>query len=443
MKESLSLCKTLNKKGYVAYLAGGCVRDMLQGLKPKDYDISTSAHPDEIEKIFPHTKPVGKQFGVILVIGKTGHFEVATFRGEEEYLDGRRPKKIHFVSEKEDALRRDFTINGLFYNPINKKIIDYVKGKNDLKKKIIRFIGSPGKRIQEDHLRILRAVRFKNCLNFKYEAKTKNAIKKYAHLIKTVSSERIKDELDKIMQSKYRAKGIEDLSQLGILKYILPEVEEMKKCEQPPAYHAEGNVFTHTVLSLKKLPEKAKKEIAWAVFFHDLGKPEKRKEILHPVKGMRTVFYGHIEKSAEMSEKICKRLKFSKKEREEVVFLVNEHLKHKDIPKMKICRQRQWAMHPLFPELLQVWKADGQASWLGKKDNIDLSLYNTAKKLYKDELKRPKPPKPLLDGFEVMKILNISSGPKVGEILKKLMDAQLEEKVKDKEKAKKFIKQLK
>jgi poly(A) polymerase len=441
-KEAVKIVQTLQNKGYETYLAGGCVRDMLMGKEPKDFDISTSAKPKEIEGIFSKTKAVGKKFGVILVLGKTEEFEVATFRGEEEYKDARRPSKVFWVSSKEDAKRRDFTVNGLFYDPIAKKIIDFVNGQEDIEKKIIKFIGNPDERIKEDNLRILRAVRFKNTLGFKYDKETEKALKKNAKLVQNVSKERIKNELDLILEDRSRAQGILDLSRLGILKYILPEIEKMKGAKQPPQFHSEGDVFEHTILSLRKLPEKVSREAAWATLLHDIGKPDTSKVREHPKYGKRITFYGHTKLGAEITDKICRRLRFSKKEREKVVFLVLEHLRHKDIPKMKLARQRKWAQNPLFPELMVVWKADSEASYLGKK-GVDLSLYNYAKKLYEKEQKQPKPPKLLLNGNDVMKTLNIPSGPLVGKILRQVEEAQLENKIKTKKEAIEYIKGLK
>lgn len=442
-KEAVSIIKELRKRGFEAYLAGGCVRDMLLNKSPKDFDVSTSAKPEEIEKIFKKTIAVGKQFGVIRIIGKSGDFEVSTFRGEEEYRDKRHPEKVFWTTAYEDAKRRDFTINALFYDPLKREIIDYAGGINDLKNKIIRFVGDPSTRIKEDCLRILRAIRFKNLLNFNYEQDTATALKIYAHLIKKVSKERIKAELDLILENENRAEAILDLSNLGILKYILPEVEKMKGVNQPPQFHAEGDVFVHTILCLKKLPKKVKKEIAWALLFHDIGKPDTFKIRTHPKYGRRITFYGHVKVGAEITEKICQRLKFSKKEREKVVFLVREHLRHKDIIKMKIARKRKWAQHPWFPDLLLVWKCDSEASFIGEKNKVDLLLYNYAKKLYEEEQKRPKPPKLLVNGYEVMKIRKIPSGPVIGQILKAVEEAQLEGKLKTKRDALKFIKELK
>ncbi|MCX6806835.1 MAG: HD domain-containing protein [Candidatus Berkelbacteria bacterium] len=441
-KEAVLIVKKLEDSGFEAYFAGGSVRDMLLGIEPTDFDISTSATPDQIEKLFSRTVAIGKKFGVILVVGDQGQYEVTTFRGEAEYKDKRRPSKVYWVKAKEDAKRRDFTINGLFFNPLTNKIVDNVGGQKDLKNKVIRFIGDPDKRIKEDNLRILRAVRFKNVLNFKYDSKTKSAIQKYASLIQNVSKERIKLELDKILENKSRANGILDLSELGILKHILPDIDKMKNVDQPHHFHAEGDVFEHTILSLQKLPPKTSKIVAWATLLHDVGKPSTFKMRDHPKYGLRETFYGHIEKSAEIAEKITKRLKFSKEEQEKVVFLVREHLKHKDIPLMKLARQRKWLANPWMIELFMVWKADGEASWLGKKEKIDLSLYEQTKVLYEEELKRPKPPKPFLNGNEVMKILKIKPGPEVGKILEKLEEVQLEEKIKSKQEAIEFIKNI-
>jgi poly(A) polymerase len=441
-KIAIQIVRKLQKSGYSAYFAGGCVRDILMKKTPADFDIATSAKPAEIEKLFSKTLSVGKQFGVMIVVDKKHHFEVATFRGEEKYSDNRRPDKIYWTSAKNDAQRRDFTINGIFYDPIAKKTIDYVVGRADIQNKLIRFIGSANSRICEDHLRILRAIRFNNQLSFSYETKTEKAILKNADLIKTVSKERIKKELDKILINKNRTKGILDLDKFGILKYILPEIEKMKGVEHPKHFHAEGDVFNHTILSVKKLPQNVSKEVAWATLLHDVGKPPTFKMRKNEKYGLRPTFYEHVPVGAKMTEKICQRLKFSKKEREKVVFLVREHLKHRDMQKMKLAKQRRLASHPWIQELMQVWKADGEASWVDQKNKVDLSLYNYARKIYKEELKRPKPKKPLLDGFEIMKIRKIKSGPQVGQILKKLIDAQLEEKVKTKNQAIEYIKKV-
>ena len=435
---ALAIVEKLQAAGHQTYWVGGCVRDILMGIKPKDFDIATSATPEQVEKLLAKTVPVGKKFGVLLAVENGYNFEIATFRGEKGHRDARRPDKVFWTSAENDAARRDFTINALFYDPVAKKYLDFVGGRADIKNKILRFIGEPEKRIEEDHLRILRAVRFKNILGFKYQPKTREAVRKNAQLIVSISAERIRNELNKMLIDRSRADSIQDLSDLGILKFVLPEVENCSGSTQPPQFHAEGNVFVHTVLALKKLSASAPLSVCWAILLHDIGKPATWKIREHPKYGKRITFYGHVKLSAELTDKICRRLKFSKNLREKVVFLVREHLRHKDIMKMKEARRVRWLQNPFFPELLQVWKADGQASLPN-----DLSLYNFALTEWKKEKKRPKPPKPFLNGNQVMKVLKIKPGPQVGEVLNLLGDAQLEGKVKNQKQAEEFIKSLK
>ena len=279
-------------------------------------------------------------------------------------------------------------------------------------------------------------------MGFKFDPKAKQALQKNANLVISVSGERIRNELNKMLADSSRLQSLQDLDNLGILKHILPELENCKGAEQPPQFHSEGDVFVHTLIAVKNLPAKCKLSVVWAVLLHDIGKPATWKIREHPKYGKRITFYGHIKLSAKMTEDICRRLKFSKKMRNKVVFLVREHLRHKDIMKMRQARQIRWAQNVWFLELLQVWKADGKASWLGDEKEIDLSLYDYAKELYEKEQKRPKPPKSLLNGNDVMKILKIESGPRVGEVLTALVDTQLEDKVKNKKQAEKFVKNL-
>ncbi len=432
-KNATEIVKKLNSAGHLAHFAGGAVRDMVMGKKPTDIDIATSATPEEVEKIFPKTVPVGKQFGVMIVIKDKTNFEVATFRSEAGYSDKRRPDKVKWSDAREDALRRDFTCNGLFYDPIKKRVIDYVGGEKDIEARILRFIGDPEERVNEDNLRILRAVRFKNILDFSYDSETKKALIENASKINNVSAERIREELNKILADKSRVQAIEDLSKFGILKQILPEVEEMKDVAQPPEFHAEGDVWEHTLLCLKNIRAKKDPILAWALLLHDIGKPPTYK-VRH-----RITFYRHTKVSADMTEEICDRLKFPKKEKEEILWLVKNHLRFKDLDKMKEAKAIRLINHPYIKRLLEVSRIDSSSSYMGTEDKLDFELYNRAKDLYDRESKKPKI-EPIVSGNDVMKEFDIKPGPRVGKILKLIEDAQLEGKVKNKSEALKYAK---
>jgi poly(A) polymerase len=272
-KEATEIVRKLQDNNFEAYFAGGCVRDILLGLDPQDIDIATNAKADQVQELFPENVPIGKQFGVILVKGQKHQYEVATFREEGPYLDKRRPSSVKFSSAQNDAKRRDFTINGLFFDPVNQKIIDYVGGQEDIKKKTIRFIGDAKERIEEDNLRLIRAIRFKVTLNFQYSADTFDILTQNAPLITNVSSERLREEINKILLSKRRHIGMTELSQSRIIDYIIPEINKLKGVPQPIEYHHEGDVFTHTYLAIKSLPTDAPLHLVWAVLLHDIGKP--------------------------------------------------------------------------------------------------------------------------------------------------------------------------
>ncbi len=431
-KTSIEIVKDLKSHGFEAYWAGGTVRDLLMGKTPKDYDIVTSAKPEQIESILEKTVPIGKKFGVILAVKNGHHFEVATFRSDAAYTDGRRPDAVYFTNAKEDALRRDFTINGMFYDPLTKKVFDFVGGQEDLKNKTLRFIGDPDERIKEDNLRILRAIRFKNLFSLKYAPLTFRALKKNACLVENVSAERIKDELTKILLLPGRESAFLELDKAGILKCILPELLCLKGIRQPEIYHKEGDVFTHTILCLEALPDKVSEELAWAVLFHDIGKPD-----TFAVKD-RIRFNQHAEVGAKIVDKIAKRLKFSNSLTENIKWLVGHHMMVGDIPKMKKTRQAHWVNHPLFSELLELLRADA----LGAKPK-DLSLYNKLKKLLKQKEEKLLPlPEKLLTGKDLIKRFNLKPGPKVGEILEKVHLAQLEEKIRTKKEALELVKNL-
>lgn len=428
---ALEIVKELKSHGHEAYFAGGTVRDLLLNKAPKDYDIVTSAKPEEIEDILEHTIPIGKKFGVILAVRNGHNFEVATFRSDAAYSDGRRPDAVYFTDPKEDALRRDFTINGMFYDPTAKKVLDFVGGQGDLKEKILRFIGDPHDRLLEDNLRLLRAVRFKNSLGLEYALGVPEAVKRNAELIKNVSAERIQDELTKILTGENRGQAFRELGKSGILKLILPEVEALKGIKQPEIYHKEGDVFEHILMSLDALPENSSTELAWAVLLHDIGKPQ-----TYSVSD-RIRYNGHAEKGAEMVGEIGKRLKFSNEMTSNLKWLVAHHMMLGDLLKMKKTRQAHWIHQPLFNELLELLRADA----LGTKPK-DLSLYNELKKLSEQkELLLPKP-EILITGKEIMDEFGIKEGPEIGEILDKVHHSQMEEHIKTKEEALELVKKI-
>lgn len=434
LKTAKKIIEKLRNHDYQAYFAGGCVRDILMGAEPKDYDIVTSAKPDEVEKILPKTIAVGKEFGVIVAIEGKYQFEIATFRSEGKYSDLRRPDKVFWSDAEHDAMRRDFTINGMFYSPVSGRVIDYVNGQEDLKNKTIRFIGNPDDRIKEDNLRILRAVRFKNTLGFSYEKRTYEAIKNNANCIESVSAERVRDEINKMLAHRNRAEAIKDLEETGLLKYILPEISRLKGLPEPEIFHKEGDTFTHTLLAIKYLPADSPLYLIWSVLLHDSGKYA---TITFPKdKNDRIRFNKHVKYSAGIASVIARRLKFSNYERKTIVWLVKSHMIIGDIPKMGLAKQRRWLMHPWFPSLLELAKADAQGTLPVRMDlyRKNMKLYEEAKKLHQEEKKQPKF-KPLVTGKDLIYEFKLEPGPQIGKLLKVLEDAQLEGKIKIKKEA--------
>lgn len=422
---SLKIIQTLKNAGHQAYWAGGCVRDMLLGKEPKDFDIVTSAKPDQIEDLLEKTIPIGKEFGVILAIEDDHHFEVATFRSDSGYSDGRRPDAVEFSSAAEDAHRRDFTINGLFYDPDADQVIDHVNGQADLDAHLIRFIGDPEARIKEDHLRILRAVRFKNTLSFQYHPDTYNAIAANVDLVANVSAERIRDELNKMLLCEKNIDALNDLEDLGILKVILPELQAMKGVAQPHKYHQEGDVWNHSLAALKALPISASLQVRWATLLHDVGKPDTFKV------AERIRFDGHASRSAEVATALMKRLKFPRKDIAKVAWIAEHHMMMVPLVEMNKGRQRHWFLHPDFKDMLLVMYADAMGT-----TPHDLSLYEEILQQYKESLAAmPKEPPKLLSGDDIMKILNLPPGPELGKIIAQLRHQQLDEKITTKEEA--------
>src|SRR5579872_4993622 len=319
----------LRGAGHQAFLVGGCVRDLLLGSKPKDYDIATDARPDRIMDLFPNSGRVGAHFGVVLVRDLLVQVEVATFRSDQEYEDGRRPSAVHFETDpKQDVLRRDFTVNGLLMDVESGQVLDYVEGRTDLERRVIRAIGDPDERFREDHLRLLRAVRFAARLGFEIEPRTFAAMQKHHALIHGVSAERVRDELVRILTEGGARRGFELLDASGLLCDILPEVAAMKGVEQPPLYHPEGDVWVHTLLLLEQLDHPTA-TLALGALLHDAGKPSTFRV------AERIRFDGHVEAGVEIARGIMNRLRFSRDIAEQVEALVDNHMKFKDVAKMK------------------------------------------------------------------------------------------------------------
>lgn len=438
-KTAIKIVKAFQEAGFEAYFAGGSVRDMLMEKEPQDYDIATSATPDEIEKVVDDihleskTIPIGRQFGVMLGLVHDHEFEIATFRSDSAYSDGRRPDAVLFTSAKEDAVRRDFTINGLFYDPIKKEISDFVDGQKDIHDKIVRFIGEPHERIKEDHLRLLRGVRFKNNFEFKYHDKTKEAIHELAHLVDDISRERVAAEVTKMLLNPRRAHSMRELDDLGILERILPEITACKGVTQPYQYHQEGDVFTHILKALHDMPnEFASKELVWAVFLHDIAKPSTFEE-----KADRVHFDGHADLSAKMARSVLQRLKFSRAEANKITWLIEHHMTVGFIPTMRRAHQVALFWHPWFEDLMRLHYCDEHGT-----HPVDLSLYEENMRLYEEFKNEPLLEdhfKPLLSGHDLQKQFKLKPGPQLKSILQSLREAQIEGVVKNLEEAVKFV----
>jgi poly(A) polymerase len=421
----------LRASGHKAFFVGGCVRDTVMGTPPKEYDITTDAKPEEIMRIFSNTVPVGESFGVVLVLEGKYKFEVATFRRDESYSDGRHPDRvIYSTDESEDVRRRDFTINGMLYNPVTEEVIDYVGGMEDINKGIIRTIGSPYERFNEDKLRMMRAVRFGARFKYEVEKETLQAIKKLAPEISQVSAERIRDEIVKIISQKNPGLGLGVLRETGLLFHILPEIDRMHGVPQPPEFHPEGDVFIHTCLVLDKIFEITKgelfPELSVGALLHDVGKPD-----TFSVED-RIRFNGHDRIGAEIAVKICRRLRFSNKEIERIKALVREHLRFKDVFNMRESTLKRFLGMPYFEDHLALHLADCLAS------HGSTEAYDFVKKKLEEFKEEEIKPKPILSGYDLIE-MGYTPGPIFSEILDSIEEAQLEGNVKDKEEAKRFV----
>jgi poly(A) polymerase len=426
--KAIFIVQHLREAGYEAYFAGGSVRDMLLGKAPQDYDIATRATPDEVRRIFSETVPVGAQFGVILVLLDGQAFEVASFRYDGPYLDGRRPSEVRYGTLEEDIGRRDFTINGMFYDPLADRVIDRVEGRQDLERRLIRAIGDPRRRFEEDRLRMIRAVRFAASLEFDIEPATLAAIQQLAPTITQISWERIGEEVTRILTEGGARRGFELLDETGLLAVVLPEVAAMKGVEQSPDYHPEGDVFTHTLLLLGHL-DSPSETLAYGCLLHDVGKP-----LCARREGDRITFYGHTERGAEMAEAILKRLKRGRAVWERVHYLTRNHLRHVQAPRMRLSTLKRFLREEGIEELLELTRIDALSS------NGDLQYYRFCKERLAELKQEEMRPPPLVRGDDLI-ALGLKPGPIFAEILRQIEDAQLGGEIQSREEALQWIRQ--
>jgi putative nucleotidyltransferase with HDIG domain len=422
------IVERLRASGHTAWLVGGCVRDLLLGRTPKDFDVATSAPPAELLKVFPGAGQVGAHFGVVLVREDGAQVEVATFRSDLAYVDGRRPEGVHFETDpRQDALRRDFTINALFLDPATGEVYDFSGGRDDLNAKLIRAIGDPERRFGEDHLRLLRAVRFAARLNFEIEPVTLRAMQRLAPLIHSVSAERVRDEIGRILTEGGARRGFELLDASGLLQEILPEIAAMKGVEQPPEFHPEGDVWIHTLMMLEQLREPSL-TLALGVLLHDVGKPPTFRV------AERIRFDGHVEKGVEMAHSILTRLRFPNDVIEQTEALIANHMKFKDVPRMRESTLKRFLRLPAFEEHMALHRVDCLSSH-GDLGNYEF-VRNKQRELPPEQLK----PAPLLTGKELI-AAGYRPGPMFGAVLSEIEDAQLEGRISTPEEALRMARQ--
>jgi len=422
LKLAVHLIGELRSREHKAFLVGGCVRDRLLGIEPKDFDISTDASPAQIAEYFPGALLVGAHFGVVLIKEGTAQVEVATFRSEGEYTDARRPDEVHFESDPAlDAQRRDFSINGLMEDPLTGEIIDAVGGRADLANKIIRAIGDAARRFSEDHLRMLRAVRFAARLGFEIETQTADAIRSQAEKVKTVSAERVRDELVRILSEGGGRRGLELLDELGLLVQILPEVKAFQGVEQPPEYHPEGDVWTHVLLMFEKMG-RATPSLAMGVLLHDVGKPPTFR------RADRIRFDGHADVGAVMARDLLGKMRFSNEDIEHVTALVANHMKFKDVQKMRTSTLKRFLRMEQFAEHLALHRLDCLSS-NGKTESYEFVRQKLAE-LGTETLHPPR----LISGHDLI-AAGYQPGPNFSRALEAVETAQLEGEIQSREEA--------
>jgi poly(A) polymerase len=435
-EHAISIVQSLREAGHQAYLVGGCVRDLLLGREPADYDVTTDATPDEVMRIFPDTYAVGAQFGVVLVplpkdsVPKQENdcVEVATFRSDMGYSDGRHPDQVRFsVDPREDVQRRDFTINGLLLDPIKNEVLDFVGGRKDLDAHIIRSIGDPESRFAEDKLRMMRTVRFAARFEYTIDPDTLKAIQKLARQIMQVSRERLRDELTKMLTEGHARRAFLLLDETGLLREVLPEISAMKGVEQPPQFHPEGGVFVHTLLLLDKLPQPCPTTLAWGALLHDVGKPPTFR-----VAPDRIRFDGHVDVGVKMAQEICRRLRFSNDDTDQILALVANHMRFGDVERMKESTLKKFLRLPRFEEHLELHRMDCQSS------HGDLTSYNYVRERLASIPPEIMRPRPLIGGDDLI-AAGYEPGPRFKEILAAVEDSQLEGRLQSKEEAMTFV----
>ena len=424
---SIHVIEQLRSHGHEAYWVGGSVRDRLLGRSVWDWDVATSARPEDVQQIFKGSRIRGVRFGVCGVKDGDRIVHVATFRSEGSYSDGRRPDRVTYTTDpKADVRRRDFTINGMLFDPVEEEVLDFVGGQRDLDQKLIRTIGDPRQRFSEDWLRMLRAVRFAAALGFSIESETKDAIRALASNIRGVAAERVRDELSRILTEGGARQGFELLDETGLLAELLPEVAELKGVEQPPRFHPEGDVWTHTLLMLEGLEEPSP-TLAWGVLLHDIGKP------LTFRLTDRIRFHGHVEKGIELAEGICSRLRFSNADTERILALIRNHMKMAVLPRMRPGKQRRFVEQPHFDEHLELHRLDCIAS------HGRLGKYRFAVEKSK-EVAAYEPVEPLLTGHD-LKEAGYTPGPVFKEILGLVEDLHLDGELGDRESALELVRE--
>jgi poly(A) polymerase len=431
LSSAVAIVRRLVEAGHQAVFAGGCVRDMLREVAPKDYDIATSAPPEVVQSIFPHSHAVGAAFGVVVVHSNGHNFEVATFRRDGGYSDGRRPDSVEFTDAEEDAKRRDFTVNGLFYDPLTKAVIDYVGGREDLKKRLLRAVGDARQRFSEDHLRMLRAVRFATVLDFEIEDTTWSAVRELAPKIRSVSAERIREELVRIFLHPRRVRGFDLLVDSGLMHEVLPEILDLKGCEQPPQWHPEGDVFTHTRIMLELLPPDTSLPLVLSVLFHDIAKPA---TFTRDETG-RIRFNGHDTRGAAMTEEILRRLKFPNDVIEPTVAAIENHMTFKDVQKMRTSTLKRFLARPTFEDEMELHRVDCMSS-NGLTDN-----YEFLRARQEEFASTPEPliPRPFVSGHDLI-AMGQQPGPRFRELLRDVQNLQLEGAITSREQALEWLK---